>query len=1111
MPQMSIPANTGGNLINEVLLKLQSPDGDVRRAAEELLNKSPTEQLLPALAAAAAASEEEPCNRQMAAVLVRRYAHIRLKDTSNEHQQKQQLIEHVIQTIVSTLTSGSPFIVRKAAAEAIGELWQHLPSSAIASQTAPFGSIVQWLDADQMKENQREDECLLWLLVDRLADAADPEVYVQRAPQIARKLSLTFQQLDVEKSTAAEEALETMFIRIARWKAEGGKAKETKKQAIAAFCSTCPVVLQMLIRQPCPELMAPLVSLAERGPQFFRDQHALLLDTVKTILANTSNVEAEETRQMALQLAAAAFLGASAVLRKHMALVDELLMLLADAAATSPCDWENIAAWESQAREEETGEETLHSVALQLMADIASMLCSSGSGQDHGADGGSAGKSFSGGLNALSKLMNIFSLLVEQQDPRYSFTALELLALLLDDDTCRPLLGPYADKLVFACMAALKAPDARLRWQGLKCFGLMMQQEDQWIRQVQQKYGEQLLSSLSEQSASDTSVRCRRQATLALAALLAGLAPEEGDDPSPETLALVLPKLNGTLSQAVITGCSSDDMQTQEFALALASALAKACGTAFIPHYPAFIVALRNLLGEDDATGKQKVQQLLEEHAGRCLLQAAVEFAADLGSAVGKDVLKPDAPWLVERLHSIMLSCEAVPAASAVFGAIMTCLAVAAPACGAEMLHQMRPLMDIVLRKSNMDIQLGVSQEVGSAAGSLNAGAELSEEGGVSQFRVQDKTGKQTIISINTSAVEERLAAIRLLGALASAIGPAAPADLGQEWTAAALQSCSSGFSIVRNAAFEVLPNCLTTLASAPTQQGQATTAALELAASFLTSTEGQLPPSQATLAAERMLPAVAEIIADQAKRKREGMLSEECKVPSSQRAALLEKLFVGMGKLILPVLTNEFERLASKEEQDDEWEDLNEDGDEEDSSSFYDSVMQCSGNFFKVYGSECLPHFDAHLRLPYGALLAHDQTSYYGKVAALCLYADAINFGDPSATLEYSKVLLPAALLAISPQAEWAIDEEHALVVSASVYGLGVVAQRHPELFSSQLQSAVETLERCLASPLLRTEVGRAAADGAACALLKVLAEFGRGQGIEGASAKLAKLLETW
>ena len=47
-------------------------------------------------------------------------------------------------------------------------------------------------------------------------------------------------------------------------------------------------------------------------------------------------------------------------------------------------------------------------------------------------------------------------------------------------------------------------------------------------------------------------------------------------------------------------------------------------------------------------------------------------------------------------------------------------------------------------------MQMGVAHEVTAAAGSLNAGAELSLEGGVSQFRVQDKSGKQTIISINT-------------------------------------------------------------------------------------------------------------------------------------------------------------------------------------------------------------------------------------------------------------------------------------------------------------------------------------------------------------------------
>ncbi|CDJ46071.1 hypothetical protein, conserved [Eimeria brunetti] len=1125
------------HLLNFVLAQLSSSDNAVRSAAEDMLSKTPMQQLLPALAAAASAAEEDASNRQLAAVLVRRYAHSRLKDMEGEPEEKEQLIELVMGSLVAAFSSGVPFAVRKAAAEAIGELWQHLPSTETISRTAPFVFIVQWLDAQQAQGHSTEDECLLWLLIDRLAGIADPEVYVQRTPQIVQKLNLTFQQLDVKTAAAAEDAMETLFVRTTRWKAEEAKAKEAKKTATAAYCSLCPVVLQMISRQPSPDLLAPLVSLAERGPQFFRDQHAGLLGAVKAIFANSSSSseETEDTRRMALQLAAGAFLGAPKFskkvryyrpnflricerewlykVHKHMPLVDDLLMLLADAAAASPSDWEDLTAWEAQAREEETGEETLHSVALHLMADVASMLCSSCSSQETGADGGPAerGASSTGGLHVLAKVMSIFSLLVEQEDPRYSYTALELLALLLDDGTCRPLLGPYVDKLTVTCTAALKAADARLRWQGLRCLGSMVENEEKWTRQVQQQHGEQLMSLLSEKSADDPSVRCRRQALLALASLLSGLAPEEGEDPSPETLAFVVPHMNGVLSKAVIAGCSSNDMQTQEFALALASALAKACGSAFIPHYPPFIVALRNLLGGDDPAGKQKVQQLLEEHSGRCLLQAAVEFAADLGAAVGKDVLKPDAPWLVDRLHSLLLACEAVPAASAVFSAIMACLAVAAPACGPELLQQMQPLMDIVLRKAQLSIEMGVAQEVGAAAGSLNAKAELSEEGGVSQFRVQDKSGKQTIISINTAAVEERLAALRLLGALASAVGAAAPIAWGKEWIAAALDGCSSEFSIVRSAAFEALPGCLTALASAPEQQGQATTAALELVAFFLSSSEGQLPPSAAAVAAEHVLPAVAQIVADQAKRQREGMLPEECKVPQAQRAVLLEKLFVGMGKLILPVLTREFERLATREQQDDEWEDVSDDDQEDDTSSFYDAVMQCSGNFFKVYGSECLPHFDAHLRLPYGALLAHDQSSYYGKVAALCLYADAINYGDPAATLEYSKVLVPAALLAVSSQAEWSLDEEHMLAISASSYGLGVVAQRHPDLFASQLQGPLETLERCIANPLLRSPSGRAAADGTACALLKVYAGFYMNLGIETAFVKVAALLETW
>lgn len=89
------------------------------------------------------------------------------------------------------------------------------------------------------------------------------------------------------------------------------------------------------------------------------------------------------------------------------------------------------------------------------------------------------------------------------------------------------------------CIAAVKAADARLRWQGLRCLGSMVGNEEKWTRQVQQQHGDQLLSLLSEKSAEDPAVRCRRQALLALASFLSGLAPEDGEEPSPETLAFV--------------------------------------------------------------------------------------------------------------------------------------------------------------------------------------------------------------------------------------------------------------------------------------------------------------------------------------------------------------------------------------------------------------------------------------------------------------------------------------------------------------------------------------------------------------------------------------------
>lgn len=63
--------------------------------------------------------------------------------------------------------------------------------------TAPFALLTRWLETQQQPEEGIE-EAVLWLLVDRLGDAAGPEVFVQRAQQITTKLSLTLHHRHVQ-------------------------------------------------------------------------------------------------------------------------------------------------------------------------------------------------------------------------------------------------------------------------------------------------------------------------------------------------------------------------------------------------------------------------------------------------------------------------------------------------------------------------------------------------------------------------------------------------------------------------------------------------------------------------------------------------------------------------------------------------------------------------------------------------------------------------------------------------------------------------------------------------------------------------------------------------
>lgn len=69
------------------------------------------------------------------------------------------------------------------------------------------------------------------------------------------------------------------------------------------------------------------------------------------------------------------------------------------------------------------------------------------------------------------------------------------------------------------------------------------------------------------------------------------------------------------------------------------------CGHEFTQFYPTFMTSLRQLLGSGDPERCQEEQQILKnmlhEHIGRCLIEAAVAFASDLFPAVGLETFKP--------------------------------------------------------------------------------------------------------------------------------------------------------------------------------------------------------------------------------------------------------------------------------------------------------------------------------------------------------------------------------------------------------------------------------------------------------------------------------------
>ncbi|EPR57455.1 HEAT repeat-containing protein [Toxoplasma gondii GAB2-2007-GAL-DOM2] len=1094
MPPMPSPAtlNPMGHptaTVQEALKALQSPDNAVRSASEAALGGFPLAQLLPALAQSVREDGVPSSEQHLAAILLRRCLQSRWSEVENSNPaDTDALLQQTLECLLQAVLESSEGMVKKSAADAAAEVWRRKQTRSL--EDAPVAIVARWLAEPEL--GQLETATALFRLFDRLCEDEEiaPRLTQTHGASLARKVALALQQgrgggKESEACmTAALEALVTCVSSL-----------PSSSTIRASLCDLAPLLLSVLFVSPSPALFVSSQQLAETFPQFFAGHHAALLElVVRVVGSHGADAGADDdVKAVALNVAVSAVTSAPKWARKNLNIVKPLLEVLADCCGRVTSDEET---WSSKDREEDDDEEDrLAQEALALATRVAERLNNNA---------------------VLEMLLHICTSFLASDDWRRHLAALSLLAALLEEEHSSLSVIAHSDEVVAVCLLRLQSPHARLRWAALNCLCCLLQQEEREGSVTERE--KNLLEKLLESLHNETNNRCRRKGLQAVAEFFSNFGADDDEGPAmdPEVYAQLSPYIEAALQNAVVPLCDSSDAQTQELALAVGSVLAQVSGQHFQRFFSFFMGAVRRLLSVD-------FPSFLKTHPHGCsLLETAVEFAGALATAVGMEVFAPDAPWLLERLVEIQNVCSEGTADASLQATAMEAVGIVAKVMGPAALPFLPAVSPIVLARVRQHVDCDFAEAI--ATGNEEAGASVSEEGRISKVNITDKSGRQTVISINTAAVEEKCAALRLLASLATSVGGQMPPDTAVEWAAAVTAESRGRFALIRKEALGALPAIVNCLSASDFGQF------VRLSRESLALLVEAVKENSARHVSDFVLPAATQLLQNLSLEKErkealkglsalgerqdaggEGATAAEAAFSLEERKAFLSQIFEAMGRFLIPILTEEFERLASKEGEDDEWENVDEDEEEatEVAAEAYDAVMQATGALFKLYGGECLASFDAHLKMPFGALLAHEQANPGGKVSALCIFADAITFGGAEAGKMYAEVILPAALLTVCPPSA-ALVEDDVYAVSAAAYGIGAVAMHSREAFLARREGAIEALTRALQSPVLQTDDCRSAADCAACALLKIALLYTREVGEQSATI-FTELLKRW
>ncbi|KAG1673229.1 hypothetical protein FOA52_013109 [Chlamydomonas sp. UWO 241] len=604
-------------------------------------------------------------------------------------------------------------------------------------------------------------------------------------------------------------------------------------------------------------------------------------------------------------------------------------------------------------------------------------------------------------------------------------------------------LGPLTDM----CLQGLQDSHAKVRWAACQALGQMCTDLGP---ELQNDHHAKLLPALMALMDDFNNPRVQAHACAATVNFADNVEEE------------LLPPYLDSLIMKLLVLLQHGKKLVQEGALTAMASIADCSKALFVKYYDTVMPLLSSILvGATD-----KAHRLLRAKALECISLVAM--------AVGKDRFRADAPKVMQLLAQLQAS--QLDADDPTLSYMLQAGARLCKCLGQDFLPYLEIVMPSLIASAKIEPEVKFLPYLEIVMPSVIASAKIEPEVKVRDAEDEEEEEEDEdcerilvgdrLITIRTSSLEEKVTACNMLCCYAEELREGFLPYV-QTVTEIMVPLLKFWFhEEVRRAAANIVPELLhSAVAAASKNQAGVDQAAVAQLLNII------FPPLVEALGKEPdvdVLPAMLDAVSSIVDMVEPAMIQEEW----------VSKAFEKFAKILTEAEERRVERLKRQNTEDfdaEELEALEEENQQEE--ELFDQVATCLGTFLKKFNDAVLPLVERIM--PQIAPLLEKTRSNEERRIAVCVVDDLLEH-SPAGRVKYAGQVVPVLLEACG-----ADDPD---LRQCSVYGLGVLASKSPELFKPIAQ---ETLKRVLAivqHPGAKEDENEMATDNAVSTLGKIL-----------------------